>query len=164
MMTINQTKIIEFVIFDYPKLNFFLFLFFLIKDKVKLSGNGIDFRALKAGQDIEFEFDPDAGEDNYNWDDERDEPIDYEKIFHHRNMDMIYGANERDEENEDCANGDVKKSADTPFETLKKKMLDISPEPGTGMVTKRVLEPGCGLIIPVGSRVRSELSISVCIL
>lgn len=102
---------------------------------------------------MEFEFDPDAGEDNYNWDDERDEPIDYEKIFKHRNMDMVYGTEEGVEENED--EDEAKRPADTPFEMLKKKMNDITPAPDTGMVFKRVLEPGCGLQIPVGSRVRS---------
>lgn len=70
---------------------------------------------------------------------------------------MVYGVQE--EENEDEASAEAKRSADTPFEMLKKKMVDISPEAGTGMVFKRVLEPGCGLLIPVGSRVRGKMYI-----
>ncbi len=135
------------------------------RDRVRLTGNGIDFKALKAGQDIEFELDPNGGEDNFNWEDEEDKPIDYEKIFMHRNMDMVgMGPNCRiDDEDEDDAavdEGDKSKSKSslTPFEILRTKMIDISPDNDNGVV-KRVLENGVGIVIPNGSRVRSNLKL-----
>lgn len=59
---------------------------FNLKDKVKLTGKGIDFKALRAGQDIEFEFDPKKTEDDFNWEDEDDQPIDYEAIYKYKNQ------------------------------------------------------------------------------
>lgn len=125
-------------------------LLFKYKDKVRLTGKGIDFNALKAGQDIEFQID-NNDEDNYNWEDENDDKIDYEKVFRYRNLAMVTGydnENECNDENED-SNTNVK----TPFEILKLKMFDITPDKDQG-VLKRVLVPGSGLVIPNGSRVR----------
>lgn len=132
------------------------------RDRIRLTGKGIDFKALKAGQDVEFEFDPEAGEDNYNWEDENDEPIDYELLFKHRNMDMIGGENDEevnnvnngDTENKDNNNNDeINKSVKTPFEILRLKMNNISPHKDDG-VLKRTLLQGTGLPVPKGSRVR----------
>lgn len=125
------------------------------RDRIRLTGNGIDFKSLKAGEDVEFEFDPNAGEDNYNWEDENDQPIDYEKIFKHRNMDMIFTGNENDEnaDDDDKENNDEKKNVSTPFEILRSRMTNILPNENEG-VLKRVIENGSGLVIPNGSRVR----------
>jgi len=121
------------------------------RDRVRLTGNGIDFKALKAGQDIEFEYDPNNEEDNFNWEDENDKPIDYEKIFMYRNMDMIGGENDNPD---DSATGqDEGEASKTPFETLRLKMTDITTDQDNG-VMKRVLENGSGLVITRGSRVR----------
>lgn len=111
------------------------------RDKVRLTGRGIDIKALKAGNDIEFELDAN-NEDNYNWYDESDK-IDYEKIFRYRKQEMIVG----DPDNPDD------ESNKTPFEILKSKMYDISPDKDQG-VLKRIINPGCGIVIPNGSRVR----------
>ncbi len=121
---------------------------------MRLTGNGIDFKALKAGQDIEFEFDQNC-DDDFNWDDENDKPIDYEKLFQHRNMDMI-GCDNEDEDESNQENNTKSKSSLTPFETLRAKMTNISPSNDNG-VMKRVLNNGTGIIIPNGSRVRSKL-------
>ncbi|CAF0907657.1 unnamed protein product [Brachionus calyciflorus] len=110
------------------------------RDRVKLTGKGLDFRALKAGEDVEFEYDPDKVEDNFNLEDEMDQ-IDYKKIYSLKNPELIM-----DEEDE---NGISK----TPFEILRSKMEDISPFKNK-MVMKRMLIPGSGLPIPLGSRVR----------
>lgn len=125
------------------------------RDRVRLTGNGIDFKSLKAGEDVEFEFDPNAGEDNYNWEDENDKPIDYEKIFKHRNMDMIFTGNENEEDNDDenNENNEGKKCASTPFEILRSRMVNVMPNGQEGVI-KRVIESGSGLVIPIGSRVR----------
>ena len=122
------------------------------RDRVRLTGNGIDFKALKAGQDVEFGFEENA-EDNYNWEDEEDRPIDYEKIFRNRNMDVIDV--DDDEEEEENLNKQKPSSGLTPFEKLRTKMTDISPNQDSG-VLKRVIQNGTGLIVPIGSRVRSE--------
>jgi FK506-binding protein 6 len=113
------------------------------RDKVRLTGKGIDIQALKAGNDIEFELDSN-NDDNYNWYDESDK-IDYEKIFRYRNLDMIVG----DSTNPD----DESNSNKTPFEILRTKMYDISPDKDQG-VLKRIINPGCGIVIPNGSRAR----------
>lgn len=118
-----------------------------------MTGNGIDFHALKAGRDIEFELDPLTGEDNYNWEDEDDNVIDYEKIFKYRNMDMV-NCGDGDDDPNDC-NENKEKSANTPFEILRSKMSCITPEYENGVV-KRILENGSGLVVPNGSRVRGE--------
>jgi len=123
------------------------------RDRVRLTGNGIDFKALKAGQDIEFELDADNGEDNFNWDDEVDKPIDYEKIFRHRNIDMISGDNELDDAETENGEDDGKRILKTPFEILRSKMTNVLPDGEEGVV-KRILSSGAGLIIPNGSRVR----------
>lgn len=109
------------------------------RDRIKLTGKGLDFRALKAGQDIEFEYDPDKEEDNYNWDDEIDK-IDYKKIYDLKNPECIMDQDE---------NGVFK----TPFEILRAKMEDVCPLKDGG-VLKRTLIPGSGLQISHGSRVR----------
>ena len=124
----------------------------LVKDRVRLTGNGIDFKALKAGQDVEFEYDPKNDEDNFNWEDENDKPIDYEKIFMYRNMDMINC--EQDNPDEVAASSEEGESCKTPFEMLRLKMTDITSDKDNGVV-KRVLENGSGLVITKGSRVRS---------
>ncbi len=113
-----------------------------------MTGNGLDFRALKAGRDAEFEFDPNCEQDLYNFEDEEDAKIDYEKIFKYRNTDVLLGHGE--DENDDRPESDDGK---TPFEILRLKMEDISPIKDGG-VLKRVLIPGSGLVIPKGSRVR----------
>ena len=100
----------------------------------------------------------DEGEDLYNWEDESDKVIDYEKVFKHRNMDMV-NCGEDDDEVEvgkDGLNesGDNGKTLTTPFERLKEKK-SITPD-DVNWVVKRVLENGSGLIIPNGSRVRGE--------
>jgi hypothetical protein len=46
------------------------------------------------------------------------------------------------------------KQSMTPFEVIRLKMVDISPEKDGG-VMKRQLESGTGILIPNGSRVRS---------
>lgn len=120
------------------------------QDKVRLTGKGIDFKALRAGQDIEFALNNDE-EDNFDWEDE-DDKIDYEKIFRYRNMDMVDGGDLDDNNNEE---NDENKPAKTPFEILKVKMDDISPNNDQG-VMKRTITPGTGLVIPNGSRVRSK--------
>lgn len=110
------------------------------RDKIKLTGKGIDFRALKAGKDIEFEYDPEKEEDHFNWDDEIDK-IDYKKVYNLKNPELVM-----DQEDEaGCTK--------TPFEVLRSKMVDISPLNDQG-VMKRMLIPGSGLPIPPGSRVR----------
>lgn len=67
---------------------------------------------------------------------------------------MISGDNEIDTE---CENSeeDGKRVGKTPFEILRSKMTSILPNDEEGVV-KRVLSSGAGLIIPVGSRVRSK--------
>lgn len=101
---------------------------------------------MKAGQDVEFEFDPSKGEDEYNWEDE-DDVIDYAGRFKYKNQEMVMG--EADNENEEDSS-DTK----TPFEILRLKMSDISPDKDK-KVLKRVIETGIGAVIPIGSRVRS---------
>ena len=111
--------------------------------------------ALKAGR--EFEFELDAPDDLYNWADESNNVIDYEKIFKHRNMDMVNcgGDNEDGDGEEDVNNGGKQKqNFCTPFERLTEKMVCITPDDENGVV-KRVLENGTGVVIPNGSRVRS---------
>ena len=133
-----------------------------IRDKVRLTGSGIDFRALKAGKDIEFEFDPNKDEDNYDWEDETDaqhNKPDFKQLFQHRNTDVLIGQEEEEEEegeepeNDESENSDKKTSAQTPFEILRSKMVDISPYKDGG-VMKRVLIPGSGLVCPPFARVR----------
>ncbi|RNA40467.1 inactive peptidyl-prolyl cis-trans isomerase FKBP6-like [Brachionus plicatilis] len=109
------------------------------RDRIKLTGKGLDFRALKAGQDIEFEYDPDKEEDNYNWDDEIDK-IDYKKVYDLKNPEVIM------DQDDDGA-------SKTPFEILRAKMEDVSPLKDGG-VLKRTLIPGSGLPITPGSRAR----------
>lgn len=123
------------------------------RDKVKLTGTGIDFKALKAGQDIEFELDPSKAEDDYNWEDENDK-IDYENIFKYRNQDMVMPQSDDSENEEDSEKKQkLDKQSMTPFEVIRLKMVDISPEKDGG-VMKRQLESGTGILIPNGSRVR----------
>lgn len=116
-----------------------------------LTSKGIDIRALRAGQNIEFDFDLDKAE-NFKWEDEEEDKIDYEKIYRYRNSDMIPG-NDEDEEEE---NGDDIK---LPFDKLRPKMYDVTTEKNRG-VLKRILTPGVGLPVPNGSMVRSEFSLS----
>lgn len=126
-----------------------------MKDKVRLTGKGIDIRLLKAGQDVEFELDKD-GEDNYNWEDECDTRMDYEKIFKNRKYDMIFPEDDDDDgtnKNEDEEADEEQGSSKTPFEVLSEKMTDISPNKD-GMVLKRILTPGSGIVVPLASRVR----------
>lgn len=117
-----------------------------------LTSKGIDIRALRAGQNVEFDFDLDKAE-NFKWEDE-EEKIDYEKIYRYRNSDMIPGNDEDDEEDED--GGDIK----LPFEKMRLKMYDVTTEKNRG-VLKRILTPGVGLPVPNGALVRSESSISI---
>ena len=111
-----------------------------------LTSKGIDIRALRAGQNVEFDFDLDKAE-NFKWEDE-EEKIDYEKIYRYRNSDMIPG-NDEDEGEEE--GGDVK----LPFEKMRLKMYDVTPDKNRG-VLKRILTPGVGLPVPNGALVRSE--------
>jgi hypothetical protein len=67
-------------------------------------------------------------------------------------MDMVVGGDLDDNNNEE---NDENKPAKTPFEILKIKMYDISPNNDQG-VHKRIITPGTGLVIPNGSRVRSK--------
>jgi FKBP-type peptidyl-prolyl cis-trans isomerase len=121
-----------------------------------LTNKGIDFRALRDGKDVEFEFDQE-GEDTYNLNDENDnEPIDYKKLFQYRNMDVINGGEEEEDDDERRDNQkdpSRSKSTKTPFEILKSKMVDVTPKKDKG-VFKRILIPGSGMVIPLGSRVR----------
>jgi FKBP-type peptidyl-prolyl cis-trans isomerase len=115
---------------------------------------------LKAGQDVEFEFDPDKEEDVYDWEDESEKnKIDYKKLFEHRNTDVVLG-DEDDEGEEDDKQGEEGSerktkptSAQTPFEMLRARMEDVSPTKDGG-VLKRVIIPGSGLVVPKASRVR----------
>ena len=74
--------------------------------------------------------------------------MDYEKIFKYRNMEMIGGI-------DDLPDSTTPHDSKTPFEILKTKMVDVTPEKNEG-VLKRVLTPGFGLPIPLGSHVRSK--------
>ena len=122
-----------------------------------MTGDGIDFRALKNGQDTEFEIKPqEEEEDNFNWEDENDK-IDYEKIFRFRNIDMI-GQNDQDEEVKADSNNNQEPSGNvskTPFEALKVKMFDVTPEQNGGVVKRKIM-PGEGSHITKGARVRSK--------
>lgn len=66
---------------------------------------------------------------------------------------MIVGELDQDEGDEESE----EKSSKTPFEILKMKMVDISPNKDEG-VLKRTIIPGSGLVIPDGSRVRSRFN------
>lgn len=112
-------------------------------DRICLTSSGIDIRALKAGQDVEFSID--ADENNYDIEDKND-PIDYEKIFKYRNMEVIGGV-------DDLVDNTSPTDSKTPFEILKSKMIDITAEKNGG-VYKRILTPGFGLPLPIGSHVR----------
>jgi FKBP-type peptidyl-prolyl cis-trans isomerase len=120
----------------------------------------LDFRALKAGRDVEFEFDPAKEDDAYDWDDEmdvKDRKLDYKHLFNHRNSDVLYGGEETAAAEEGGEENDAGKtksdSSQTPFEMLRARMEDITPEKDGG-VFKRVIIPGSGLVIPKESRVR----------
>lgn len=117
---------------------------------MRLTGNGIDVRSLRAGQDIEFEYDMDKLDDpDCRWEDEEEgNRVDFKKIYEYRNSDMLLVEDEN-ETDENSPSG----SAKTPFEILRAKMTDISPEKNNG-VLKRMLIPGAGILIPDGSRVR----------
>ena len=129
-----------------------LFLKIKKKDKVRLTGNGIDFKALQAGNDVEFDINHD--EDNFNLHDE-DDCIDYETIYKHRNLDMLM--TEQDTDNEDSNENEPSKQVfKTPFDILKLKMDDVTPNKDGG-VLKRTLETGHGKTVPNGSRVRGSL-------
>ena len=121
---------------------------------MKLTGRGIDFNALKNGQDTEFEVkEPGAEEDDFDWEDENDK-IDYEHIFRYRNSAMLGLDDEQpldSNNNQEAADS----SSKTPFEILKMKMFDITPEKNGG-VLKRKLVPGEGPAITNGARVRSN--------
>jgi len=110
------------------------------REKVCLTNTGIDLRALRAGTDVEFSID----EENQRLKDEEDDDpaLEYEKIFHLRNMDMIGCSDDIDETD-----------SKTPFQVLMQKMVDISPNKNGG-VMKRVLTPGMGQLVPMGAQVR----------
>lgn len=129
------------------------------KDKVRLTGKGIDINLLKAGKDIEFETQNSDTEDNYDWSDEIDPVVLRERretIFKNRKFNMLdVGA---DDANEPSANGEgndkpSETEAKTPFESLREKMVDVS-DLKDGGVLKRIITPGGGIPIPLGSRVR----------
>jgi FKBP-type peptidyl-prolyl cis-trans isomerase len=134
------------------------------RDKIKLTGKGLDMQALRTGNGFEFGVD-DQQEDDFNWDDELDEKIDYEKIFRYRNTEMIGEMRDDDDDdddqtdlnnnnnNNDDNNNENDTSAMTPFEVLRTKMSDITAEKNGG-VLKRRLVPGVGALILPGSRVR----------
>ena len=124
--------------------------FCVLKDKVKLTSRGIDVRALKAGQNVEFDLNMED-EDNFNWEDEEDYKLDYEKIYRYRNMDMVMAGEEDEVDDKDEGAENLK----LPFEKLRLKMFDITSDKTRG-VLKRVLQPGVGGVIPNGSLVRSE--------
>ncbi len=111
---------------------------------------------MKAGQDVEFEFDPSKEEDVYDWEDEMDkerQKVDYKKLFHLRNLDVIHGGEETTGDGDE-ENGKTKPDSNkTPFEMLRSRMEDISSNKDGG-VYKRVLTPGSGLVVPHASRVR----------
>ncbi len=127
---------------------------------MRLTGKGIDFRALQAGREIEFELDAGQDDDFYNYEDESDQAIDYEKVFKYRNVDML---NCGEEEADEAAGDETRDEAErknlcTPFERLREKMEPVTADGG---VVKRVLEAGAGVVIPAGSRVRSRTSRSI---
>ena len=68
-------------------------------------------------------------------------------------MDVVDAGDESDIEDE--PGSQKPSSGKTPFEKLSAKMTDISPDLDSG-VLKRVINNGSGLVIPPGSRVRSN--------
>ena len=129
--------------------------FISFQDRVRLTGKGIDFRSLQAGREVEFELNNNNNDtDFYNYEDENEKLIDYEKVFKYRNADML-NCGEEEEEEGDEGQGDEARYLCTPFDRLREKMDSVIAEGG---VMKRVLESGTGSVIPIGSRVRSTLS------
>ena len=66
--------------------------------------------------------------------------------------DVIEGNDIDDNNNEEEKISDM--ASKTPFEVIKLKMFDITPNKDGG-VLKRKLIPGSGILIPNGARVRS---------
>ena len=119
---------------------------------MRLTGNGIDFNALRAGNEVEFELDAENGQ--HDWADESEsDKIDYEKLFRYRNMDMIAGSTRDDGEGDEDESDPA--CYKTPFEMLKLKMYDVSDQKDQG-VLKKIIMPGVGIVVPNGARVRSN--------
>jgi FKBP-type peptidyl-prolyl cis-trans isomerase len=81
--------------------------------------------------------------------------VDYQKIFKHRRYDMLFGEEDTNDQVANDEEGDKaeKRDTKTPFETLREKMEDITPNKDGGVV-KRILTPGYGVKVPVAARVR----------